>query len=455
MLSAALINNAYERGKRSLFIARGRQLIYQKSRVLDRCGVPHAVLMEGEDHLFSQSLVTVASKDTYWSRAFASERVIMLPPDLAIVDEAHQSSSGQYQEMIPEKAVVIGLTATPIYPGDEGMGKDWSEMIVAATYSELIQAGFIVEARVFAPWAIDTRGLNKNNGDWSWDQVAKRASKLTGNVVDTWIKYGRGMSTVCFASSVEHSIALCQEFNRRGYPAVHIDADTPQEEREAAYASVASGGTCVLCNFGVLTTGFDLPSLRVGILAFSTASLVKYLQVVGRVLRSAPGKADAVVIDHGDNVRRHGWPTEDHEWSLGGAAEIQRADVEARSRDNKPPEPICCYECGALRKGGPVCPHCGARRTRHGTVVRTEEGELREIRRSDQKKTQETNDQSRLWKRCLAIAANRGMRYTQARAMYRKATGEYPPPELGYVADPALMNAKVSSLFPNFVRRKS
>lgn len=454
IISSAIIARCVERARKALFIARGRQLIYQKSRVLNRCGVSHAVLMDGEEDNWFQSLCTVASKDTYWARAFQRDKVSRLDVDLVILDEAHAMGSSQVLSMIPEDAVVIGLTATPVYPDGKSMGLWWTDLVIAAKYSELIAKGMIVPCRVFAPWAVDTRGLGTDNGDWSWAKVANRAKKLTGNVVESWIKLGQNRPTACFAQSVEHSVALCNEFNKAGIPALHIDADTPQEERDAAFDSVARGHTRVLCNFGVLTVGFDLPVLSCEILAFSTQSLVKYMQAVGRVLRSSPGKTDALVIDHGDNVRRFGWPTEDHQWSLSDAASTAERDAAARQRDDKPRELIACRECGALRESGPKCPNCGNQRVRQGHLVLTAAGELREIRQREAKSASDHSSLCKVWQQCLAAAAYRGLSYNAARGMFKKKTGQWPLSTMGYSVPYEKQNVAVSMLFPGFIRQR-
>ena len=41
----------------------------------------------------------------------------------------------------------------------------------------------------------------------------------------------------------------------------------------------------MICNFDVLTTGFDAPNCHAALIARPTSSLVLYLQMVGRVIR--------------------------------------------------------------------------------------------------------------------------------------------------------------------------
>ena len=48
----------------------------------------------------------------------------------------------------------------------------------------------------------------------------------------------------------------------------------------------------VLCNFGVLTTGFDAPGTSAALIARPTLSLVLYSQMVGRATRGPMAKGN-------------------------------------------------------------------------------------------------------------------------------------------------------------------
>ena len=54
----------------------------------------------------------------------------------------------------------------------------------------------------------------------------------------------------------------------------------------------------VLCNYGVLTTGFDAPQTSCAVITRPTDSLVLYSQMVGRVIRGekAGGNKEADII---------------------------------------------------------------------------------------------------------------------------------------------------------------
>jgi DNA repair protein RadD len=81
-----------------------------------------------------------------------------------------------------------------------------------------------------------------------------------------------------------------------------------------------------------------------------TASLSLYLQMVGRALRPAPGKSEAVILDHVGNAHRHGLPTDEREWDLAGRR--RREGVSIPIKDC----PVCFCSCPSTAHR---CPDCG------------------------------------------------------------------------------------------------
>jgi superfamily II DNA or RNA helicase len=75
-----------------------------------------------------------------------------------------------------------------------------------------------------------------------------------------------------------------------------------------------------------------------------------YLQMVGRALRPAPGKQEAVILDHVGNAHRHGLPTDEREWNLTGRR--RREGVSIPIKDC----PVCFCSCPSAAQ---VCPDCG------------------------------------------------------------------------------------------------
>lgn len=84
-----------------------------------------------------------------------------------------------------------------------------------------------------------------------------------------------------------------------------VSGETPKKVREGILSRFRSGETRVVANVGVLTTGFDHPSLDTVILARPTMSLAMYYQMVGRIIRPYPNK-DGWVIDLCGSLSRFG-----------------------------------------------------------------------------------------------------------------------------------------------------
>ena len=105
---------------------------------------------------------------------------------------------------------------------------------------------------------------------------------------------------ILFAASVAHAKLLAAVLRARGLAADSITGDTPYGERRRIINRYRGSfdGPIVLCNYGVLTAGFDAPETSAAVIARPTKSLVLYSQMVGRALRGplAGGNEEAEVI---------------------------------------------------------------------------------------------------------------------------------------------------------------
>lgn len=105
---------------------------------------------------------------------------------------------------------------------------------------------------------------------------------------------------IVFAATVAHARLLATVLRARGLNADAVTATTPPAERSRLVAKFrnADPRPAVLCNFGVLTTGFDAPRTSAAVIARPTKSLVLYSQMVGRATRGprAGGNAEATIV---------------------------------------------------------------------------------------------------------------------------------------------------------------
>ena len=307
--------------------------------------------------------VQVASIQTLWSRAMRTDRMALPATDLLIVDEAHHCPANTYRQIIKSypNAVLIGLTATPCRGDGRGLGGIFDVIIECPQVPELIQQGFLVRTHVYAPVDPDLKGVKTRVGDYVASQLAERMDRddLVGDIVSHWHKYGQRRKTVCFAVDVKHSIHVRDEFIKSGVIAEHVDGSTPKADRDAVLARLASGETELVTNCMVLTEGWDLPDVSCVILARPTKKLGLYRQMVGRVLRPAPGKFNALVLDHSGAVFRHGFVEDRVEWTLDPEKRATNPVHVERLARRSGSRLLECSQCAAMRVGGEACQNCG------------------------------------------------------------------------------------------------
>src|SRR5205814_94618 len=135
-------------------------------------------------------------------------------------------------------------------------------------------------------------------------------------------------------------------------------------------------------NCMVLTEGWDCPDVSCLILARPTRSLGLFRQMVGRVLRPAPGKSDAIILDHSGSVFTLGLPDDDIEWTLDEDNRPVNKTHAARAAAGVGPALVDCPECHAVRLRGRQCVVCGWVPRTKGAAVDFIDGDLGLVQRT-------------------------------------------------------------------------
>ena len=283
----------------------------------------------------------------------ARRRMKTVPWDVVICDEAHRDEFKVAIESAPK--YLYGFTATPWRADGRLFGWYPQGMIEAITYSEAIAAGYIVRARVFAPEMPDLSSVSTRGGEYDQAELAALLcnQKLVGNVVDNYAGNTPGQKAVCFCVSVEHAGVVTAEFQRRGIPAVCVTGETPATERAVLMARFRTGSAKILVNVSVATEGLDVVDASVVIVDRPTHSLSLWMQMAGRGARSAPGKRDFTVFDHGGCVFEHGSPTVDRDWAA------LQPDPEKRRKTDAAASFRRCDKCFyVFLPSDRACPNC-------------------------------------------------------------------------------------------------
>ena len=364
--------SAAERGKRVMILVHRQELIDQVSAALDNCAVPHGIIAASHDRKLAGS-VTVASVMTLIRRVKQTKA-----PDLLIIDEAHHAVSDSWGAIIRAypTARLLGVTATPTRTSGQGLGDVFDDMIYGPGVRELTDAGHLAPARVFAPPTIDTTGMHTLMGDYLKSEIAAAVDKpkVTGDAIEHYQKLTPGRKAVVFCVSLEHAGHMARAAREAGITAVEMDGRMDREVRRRIVRDFVAGAIQWLVTVDIVAEGFDVPDIEVGIFLRPTQSMGLWLQQSGRVLRTAPGKTEAVCLDHAGNTLRHGLPSDDREWSLEGRKRDARAPSESAASIRVCPQ---CFS--AQLSGKPTCMHCGCVFEVKARQVQREEGTLTEI----------------------------------------------------------------------------
>jgi len=286
------------------------ELFKQTFASLERTGVKPQILNAAVsmNSFNKNAVVTVAMVETIARRDLGSYK-----PTLIIIDEAHKGNFSKILEKYPE-AKTVGATATPV---GKHMAQYYDDIVETIDIPELVRKGFLAPCIAYQ-MQDKMEGLTVRAGEYtnkSLINIFDDKTKYIG-VVDEYLKKANGRKTIVFNVNIKHSNQMCEEFNARGVESYSITSKTSSEERERILKAFKNGEFPVLNNCGILTTGYDEPSIECVIMNRKTKSLPLWLQCVGRGSRIFPGKENFIVLDFGRNHDEHGLWAAPREWKL-------------------------------------------------------------------------------------------------------------------------------------------
>lgn len=366
----------------SIALAHRSELVSQMSVTLGRYGIRHRVIASaatckiisalhmailGKDYTNPNARTAVASVDTLVN--LKPDDAIFKQTSLVICDEAHhclrENKWGSAIGMFTNKRV-LGVSATPERADRKGLGADsdgiFQTLILGVPMGWLIEQGYLSPYRIFAPPCdvdVSHVDVSKTTGDYNLTQLRKEVHKsrtLVGDIVSHYKRLAMGKLGLTFTVDVEEAVRVAAEYRANGVPAEVLTGKTPPMVRNNILNRFKNREILQLVNCELLTEGTDIPAVEVVSMARHTASFVLYCQIFGRALRPLEGKSHAIIIDHVNNVIRHGLPDAHREWSL------ERGERRSRGkRDDGIPVRACLnVQCLAVyERVHKACPFCG------------------------------------------------------------------------------------------------
>lgn len=246
-----------------------------------------------------------------------------------VLDEAHQAIAPTYQlllSVLVDGAMgssLLGLSATP--------GRTWNDINADAALAEffarrkeglripgftnpvtyLMNEGYLAKVtfrRLLSGSRVELSSSEMQELETALDiprsvlnSLAISEQRNLQIIAEIESLCKRHKRIIVFAASVEQSDLLATVLRGRGIQAQSVTSKQGSNERRAIiedYKNSTSEDAFVICNYGILTTGFDAPRTSAALVARPTLSLVLYSQMIGRAIRGpkAGGNAEAEVV---------------------------------------------------------------------------------------------------------------------------------------------------------------
>jgi superfamily II DNA or RNA helicase len=281
-------------------------------------------------------------------------RITQLPTDLGlvIVDEVHHARAETYMRTLehlgcwrPDGPLLVGVTATPDRADGKAIGdRIFQELVFERSMLDLIDERYLCDVKAISVRVkADLTKVHTAGGDFKPGELASALDDAgaPARVVEAYLEHGGTRKALAFTPSVAMAYDLADRFRAVGVSAEAIDGTTHPELRRATLRRLANGETRIVTNCAVLTEGFDEPSVECLLICRPTKSRGLFTQMLGRGLRTYPGKENCLVIDLAGNAGKHdvasvpnvfGLPEQQEVESAVKAVKQFKLDVEVRTK---------------------------------------------------------------------------------------------------------------------------
>lgn len=407
IISTSLLNNVQQQFKKAAFVVDRVALCQQTSDMLAQYGIRHGVA-QGANTFGRMENIQVCSAQTVEKRGFWPDI------DLVIIDEAHTMRKKVSEFVLGVGVPVIGLTATPF---SQGLGRIYSNVVNVTTTNQLLDAGFLAPLKVYVATQINMEGAKLRGGEWAEKDIQERGRIIIGDIVSEWRDktnrhFGGPVKTIVFSASVAHGDELCRSFRAVGFNFQQISyLDGNDDSRQAIIEEFRKPDSSIigLISCEALAKGFDVPDILCGICARPyRRSFSSHIQMIGRGMRSFPGKEFCIWLDHAGNYEGfYDQMIELFENGVGDLDDDER-DKKVRKEVKKEASEISCHSCGyaPILRTMTACPECG-RAIERKSLQEIAPGRMVELEAVNLKKHPFLERPPDVWRQICKIASER------------------------------------------------
>ena len=243
---------------------------------------------------------------------------------LWIADEAHKTETPEITRFCEDAPALaaIGFTATPFRASDKERLQKWHDELYRYSPTMALADGCLV------PWRAVTWTVPGTALDDACVDMIKAHKHLGPGVVNAY--------------HIDDATSFALLLNSQGIKSAAIHSRLTTIVQDALLEQLRSGALDVLVYPSMLSEGVDLPWLAWGCLRRKVSSKVRFIQELGRFLRTNAGKTEAVILDPLGQLEDKataldavlGWAADDEPETPSGDGELDE-EVEDPGDDEK------------------------------------------------------------------------------------------------------------------------
>jgi len=258
-------------------------------------------------HVFDPKVKVLAKDNKILAEKTDAIKQFLGDIECVLIDEAHHVAADTFWDVmqnIPKARYRIGVTATAFREDNMDLMLEGAlaKKFIDISSSDLIDKKFLVPPDIFLfPVAHDRRKKEDTYGQVYNEEIVNNMER-NSLICNLALKAKHAGKAVLIAvTQMEHGEMLEHMLQTVDPTAIFVNGQSKSEVRKQILKELGSGVTRIVIATNIYSEGVDMPALAVLINAAGGASGIHSLQLLGRVLRSAPGKTKAWVVDLQDN----------------------------------------------------------------------------------------------------------------------------------------------------------
>lgn len=258
-------------------------------------------------HVFDPKVKVLAKDDKILKEKSDSIKQFLAGIECVLIDEAHHIAADTFWEVmqnIPQATYRIGVTATAFREDNMDLMLEGAlaKKFVDISSSDLIDRKFLVPPTIYLyPFEHGRRKKDDKYGQVYNEEVVNNTDR-NHLICNLALKAKQtGKAVLIAVTQIEHGEILEKLLQSVDKSAIFVNGQSKSEVRKQILKELGDGATRIVVATNIYSEGVDMPALSVLINAAGAASGIHSLQLLGRVLRTAPGKTKAWIVDLQDN----------------------------------------------------------------------------------------------------------------------------------------------------------